>query len=69
MFDRIIGNWKSSSAGVVLAVFLGFVLFAPQYFPAWLIDVAKYVALGGAAALGLSATDPGKRGGDNAAGR
>jgi hypothetical protein len=61
MLERIFGNGKSSAAGTVLAVFLGFVLFAPGYFPAVLQDAAKFVALGGAAAMGLWAADPGKK--------
>ena len=52
---------KTMVTAVALAVVLGFVLFAPQYFPPVVIDFAKFVALGGAAALGLSAKDPGRR--------
>jgi hypothetical protein len=58
MFDYIVNHWKTSTAGTALAAFLAFVLFAPQHFPAWLIDVAKFVSVGGTAALGLSARDP-----------
>jgi hypothetical protein len=49
-------NWKTTVTAIVTAV-AGFVLFSPQYFPPWAIDVAKYVMLGGLAAFGLTAKD------------
>ncbi|MEN6534269.1 MAG: hypothetical protein ABFD89_11445 [Bryobacteraceae bacterium] len=57
MRSRIVSNWKTSTAGVALSVFLAFVLFAPQYFPPVIIDVAKFVSIGGAAALGIAGFD------------
>ena len=58
MWTYITTHWKTSTAGALLSAFLGFVLFAPQHFPPWLIDVAKFASIGGVAALGLSARDP-----------
>ena len=49
-------NWKTTTTGLVTA-FFGFVLFSPQYFPPWVIDVAKYAVVGGLAGIGLLAKD------------
>lgn len=45
-------------AGLALSAFLGFVLFAPELFPPWLLALAKYAAIGGTAGLGIWARDP-----------
>lgn len=51
-------SWKSTIAGLVTAA-AGFVLFSPEHFRQWpiLIDLAKYVMLGGLAALGIVVKD------------
>ena len=47
-------SWKTTVSGIVTAA-AGFVLFSPDTFAAWpwLIELAKYIAIGGAACLGI----------------
>lgn len=49
-------NWKTTLIAAITALF-GFVLFSPQYFPPWAIDLAKYAFVGGLAGLGIAAKD------------
>jgi len=49
-------SWKTTLIGLATALF-GFILFSPQYFPPWMIDVAKYATVGGLASLGYMAKD------------
>lgn len=49
-------SWKTTLFGLITAA-AGFVLFSPQYFPPLAIDAAKYVMVGGIAALGISGKD------------
>ena len=49
-------NWRTSAVGIAAALF-GFVLFSPHYFPAWMVDLAKYGTMGGLASLGLLSRD------------
>ena len=49
-------DWKTTAFGIVSAVF-AFVLFSPQYFPAWLVDIAAFALAGGLAGLGIMAKD------------
>jgi len=54
-------NWKTNLSALVVVI-CGFILFSPQWFPPLAIDIAKYVALGGVAAFGISAKDFDKSG-------
>jgi hypothetical protein len=58
------GSWKSTVAGAFTAFFM-FVLFSPQTFQAWpwLIELAKFAAIGGLAAMGILGKDFDKTGG------
>ncbi len=60
--EAVFGHWRSSLAGLV-AAFFGFVVFSPETFREWpwLIAVAKYVAAGGLAAIGIAARDAARR--------
>lgn len=49
-------NWRTTASAIATAAF-GFVLFSPQYFPNWMVDLAKYATLGGLMALGITAKD------------
>lgn len=49
-------DWKTSLAGIATA-FFGFVLFSPEHFPVWAVDLAKYAMLGGLASMGVLARD------------
>ncbi len=49
-------NWRTTVPALVAAG-AGFVLFSPQYFAPWLIDLSKYVMLGGLACFGIAAKD------------
>ena len=49
-------NWKTTAVGLATAAF-GFVLFSPQYFPAWMIDLSKYAMVGGLASMGILSKD------------
>jgi hypothetical protein len=51
-------SWKTTTAGLITAL-AGFVLFSPatfQHWP-WVADLAKYIMVGGFAALGLVSKD------------
>jgi hypothetical protein len=55
----ILKNWKTTSIGLVLSL-TGFVAFSPKTFggeQAPLVQVCKYVASGGLAALGIVGKD------------
>lgn len=56
---RLFGaNWKTSVSALV-SVAAGFVAFSPDlftHFPA-VVEIAKYIALGGVASLGITAAD------------
>lgn len=54
--DYIIRNWKTSAVGLVTA-FFAFVVFDPQWFPPIIVSMAKFVAAGGLAALGIVSKD------------
>lgn len=49
-------NWRTTVTGVATALF-GFVMFSPQYFPPWMVDLAKYATIGGLAMLGIVGKD------------
>ena len=49
-------NWKTALSGILTALF-GFILFSPQYFPPWMLDLAKYAMVGGLISLGITAKD------------
>ena len=51
-------NWKTTAAGLV-ATAAGFIALNPDLFAAWpfLVALAKYVGLGGMAALGIVSRD------------
>jgi hypothetical protein len=51
-------GWKTTAAGIVMAV-AGFVAFSPSLFVRWpwVVDVAKYLMVGGGASIGLLARD------------
>jgi len=49
-------DWKTSFFGLISAFFM-FVLYAPQYFPAILHDLAAFAVAGGLLGLGISAGD------------
>jgi hypothetical protein len=49
-------NWKTTTIGILTA-FFAFVAFDPQWFPAIIVSLAKFFAVGGLAALGLTAKD------------
>ena len=49
-------NWKTTITALISAL-AGFVLFSPQYFPPYAIDVAKYIMVGGLMTFGLVAGD------------
>ncbi|MCC7498333.1 MAG: hypothetical protein IT160_12195 [Bryobacterales bacterium] len=55
--DLLITHWKTSGSGTVLTVMLGFVLFAPQYFPPLVVDFMKYLTVAGVLTLGVTARD------------
>lgn len=51
-------NWKTTVIGVLTA-FFAFVAFSPDTFSGvpWLVELAKFAAVGGLAALGIFAKD------------
>lgn len=49
-------SWKTTVSAVLTAFFL-FVLFDPQWFPAWLVSLSKFGAAGGLVSFGISAKD------------
>lgn len=57
-------SWKTTISGAVTAI-TAFIVFSPQLFAHWpvAIEVAKFVAAGGLAAIGLSAKDSNVTGG------
>jgi predicted exporter len=54
-------NWKTTTFGVATA-FFAFVAFSPETFSGWpwLVNLAKFAAVGGLAALGIVAKDSGR---------
>ena len=54
----IMQSWKTTVSGLVTAA-AGFVLFKPEHFTAWpwVVDLAKYIMLGGIACLGIFGKD------------
>ena len=57
--NSILKNWKTTSIGLMLSL-TGFVAFSPSTFggeQAPLVQVCKYVASGGLAALGIVSKD------------
>jgi hypothetical protein len=57
--DCIIRNWKTTATGILLSV-TGFVAFSPDTFggdKAFIVQVSRYVHLGGLATLGITAKD------------
>lgn len=59
LFKSIIKNWKTTSIGVVLSL-TGFVAFSPSNFggeDALVVQVSKYIQIGGLAAFGVVAKD------------
>ena len=57
-------NWKTTASGALTA-FFGFVAVSPALFSRWpwLVEFAKYVALGGMASFGFAAKDKDVTGG------
>ena len=49
-------HWHTSLVACVTALF-AFVVFAPNHFPSLLVDISKFAAAGGLAALGLVSKD------------
>jgi hypothetical protein len=49
-------NWKTTTAAVV-GIVAGFVTFSPQWFHPLIVDIAKYVMVGGFAAIGIMGKD------------
>jgi hypothetical protein len=51
-------SWKTTACGLITAL-AGFILFSPETFQhwPWAISLAKYITLGGFAALGLASKD------------
>jgi hypothetical protein len=47
-------DWRTTLPSAVSAA-AGFVLFSPDMFPAWTIEVAKYIWSGGLFAFGVTA--------------
>lgn len=49
-------NWRTTIAGLISAL-AGFVLFSPELFVHWEVELAKYLMAGGIGALGLLSKD------------
>lgn len=49
-------SWKTTT-GAVIGIVAGFVAFSPQWFHPFVVDVAKYVMVGGLAAIGILGKD------------
>ncbi len=49
-------SWKTTIFGILSALF-AFVLFSPDHFPDWVVDLAKFAVVGGLAGLGITAKD------------
>ncbi len=60
--DALFRNWKTSLLGIATA-FFAFVVFDPQWFPDYIVSMAKFAAVGGLAGLGIVAKDWNKTGG------
>ncbi|UBF26692.1 hypothetical protein K9N68_01415 [Kovacikia minuta CCNUW1] len=57
--QAVVKSWKTTVIGIVIA-FSGFVSFSPQTFGgenAFIVQVCKYITLGGLAGLGITAKD------------
>jgi len=64
LMTKLLGaSWKPSLMGILAALF-GFVAFSPDLFPHWLVEVSKYIAVGGFAGIGIAAKGAGVTGGD-----
>jgi hypothetical protein len=52
------GSWKTSLLGLISAAF-GYIAFSPDDFAnhLWLVHLARFVAVGGLAGLGIAAKD------------
>ena len=62
---RIFGpHWRTSTIACATA-FFAFVVFAPGYFPPLMVDISKYAAAGGMAALGIASKDSGANNGQH----
>lgn len=62
----VVKNWKTTTIGVLLAL-SGFITFSPGTFGgenALLVQVCKYITMGGLAGLGITAKDFNVTGGD-----
>lgn len=49
-------SWKTTISGLVTCA-AGFIAFTPSHFPPIVVDLAKYIMVGGAAAIGLFGKD------------
>jgi hypothetical protein len=57
--NAVVKNWKTTSVGVLLAV-TGFIAYSPKNFggdQALIVELSKYIHMGGLAALGVVAKD------------
>ena len=57
--NAVMKNWKTTAVGIVLAV-TGFIAFSPKNFggeEAIIVELSKYIHMGGLAALGIVAKD------------
>jgi cytochrome b subunit of formate dehydrogenase len=63
-------NWKTTVSGLITAA-AGFVIFFPEYFARWplVLATAKYITVGGLAALGILGKDRDVTGAGDAARR
>lgn len=57
--SRVFGEHWKTSASALVTVASGFVAFSPQLFAHWpaVVEISKYIALGGLASLGITAAD------------
>ena len=55
-------SWKTTVLGILTAAF-AFVIFDPQWFPLWMVSLAKFAAVGGLAGLGIMSKDHDMTGG------
>ena len=65
--NAVVKNWKTTSVGIVLAI-TGFIAFSPKNFggdQAIIVELSKYIHMGGLAALGIVAKDYNVSGGSN----
>ena len=58
-------SWKTSVTGAITAL-MGFVAFSPVLFAKWpwVVEIAKYVMIGGFAVFGVAAKDADVSGGN-----